>query len=492
MEKKRSLSEFIKTLGPGLLYAGAAIGVSHLVQSTKAGAVFGFELIWVVLLANILKYPFFEFGPRYAAGTGESLIEGYRRLGYWAIGIFVLFTLGTMFTIQAAVTVVTAGLAQYLTGIEMDPWIWSAILLGICMVILGVGRYALLDRLMKLIIVILSVTTLVALIAAAMGTFAKDPEAMRHFEWGAREDMVLFLIPLVGWMPAPLDIAIWHSVWSLAKGKEVGRKLSVKESLLDFKVGFWGTAVLATLFVSLGALVMYGSGVEIEGSAGAFARQLIEMYAEPLGPWARPIIAVAAFTTMFSTTLTVFDAVPRVLRRTVAVLLSEDWRNEAGVQGAENKVAGAYSKASGQAGEKTSNHASPKTPEQASSKAPEQASPKTPEQGGKTYNEVFGPQQGKFRMKALLENQGIYWGGLLLVATGAVLLLALYLENMGKMVNLATTLSFLTAPVLALLNLLSVTGKHMPVEARPGLLLRVMSWVGVAGLTAFAIYYLAI
>ena len=37
----------LKAIGPGLLWAGAAIGVSHIVQSTRAGANFGFELIWI-------------------------------------------------------------------------------------------------------------------------------------------------------------------------------------------------------------------------------------------------------------------------------------------------------------------------------------------------------------------------------------------------------------------------------------------------------------
>ena len=45
----------ISKLGPGLLFAGAAIGVSHLVQSTRAGADFGWGLIWALILVNILK-----------------------------------------------------------------------------------------------------------------------------------------------------------------------------------------------------------------------------------------------------------------------------------------------------------------------------------------------------------------------------------------------------------------------------------------------------
>ncbi|MDA9312672.1 hypothetical protein N9515_07945 [Vicingaceae bacterium] len=50
-------------LGPGLLYAGAAVGVSHLVQSTRAGANYGLLMILVVIAANVIKYPFFKSAP---------------------------------------------------------------------------------------------------------------------------------------------------------------------------------------------------------------------------------------------------------------------------------------------------------------------------------------------------------------------------------------------------------------------------------------------
>ena len=45
--------QFLKTLGPGILFASTAIGVSHLVQSTRAGANYGFDLLWLVLLVEI-------------------------------------------------------------------------------------------------------------------------------------------------------------------------------------------------------------------------------------------------------------------------------------------------------------------------------------------------------------------------------------------------------------------------------------------------------
>ena len=106
----------LKRLGPGLLFAGAAIGVSHLVQSTRAGADFGLGLLWALLLVNLFKYPFFQFGPRYASATGESLLDGYKKLGKGILVTYYILTFATMFTIQTAVTIVTAGIASSLFG----------------------------------------------------------------------------------------------------------------------------------------------------------------------------------------------------------------------------------------------------------------------------------------------------------------------------------------------------------------------------------------
>ena len=81
-------SNFYKTLGPGILFASTCIGVSHLVQSTRAGADYGFTLIWAIILANIFKYPFFEFASRYTNATGESILDGYYKKGKWILVLF--------------------------------------------------------------------------------------------------------------------------------------------------------------------------------------------------------------------------------------------------------------------------------------------------------------------------------------------------------------------------------------------------------------------
>ncbi|WP_298347725.1 divalent metal cation transporter [uncultured Dokdonia sp.] len=310
-----------KKLGPGLLFAGAAIGVSHLVQSTRAGADFGFGLLWALILVNIIKYPFFQFGPRYASVTGNSLLVGYKKLGKPVLWVYFFLTLGTMFTIQTAVTIVTAGIAVQLFGISSDIAIWSVAITLLCAAILAIGKYRILDKLMKIIIITLTISTLFAVFFAfresviTQGTGATTNLIQLLPTEGAA---IAFLIAFMGWMPAPLDISIWHSLWTLEKGDR-GEE-AVRNSIFDFNVGYAGAVVLGVCFMTLGALVMYGSGETFSSKGGVFAGQLINMYTASLGDWATVLIGVAAFTTMFSTTLTTLDASPRALEATTALL----------------------------------------------------------------------------------------------------------------------------------------------------------------------------
>jgi len=116
-------------------------------------------------------------------------------------------------------------------------------------------------------------------------------------------------------MPAPLDISIWQSIWSLEKEKATFQKIKLEQAIFDFNVGYIGTIFLAICFVILGALVMFNSGESFSNSGEIFAGQLIKLYTSNLGKFSHVFIAIAAFTTMFSTTITTLDASPRTMVR---------------------------------------------------------------------------------------------------------------------------------------------------------------------------------
>ena len=61
------------------------------------------------------------------------------------------------------------------------------------------------------------------------------------------------------------------------------QKITKKDSLFDFNVGYIATVFLGICFVSLGTLVMYNSGISFSSSGSVFAGQLIELYTSNLG-----------------------------------------------------------------------------------------------------------------------------------------------------------------------------------------------------------------
>ncbi len=399
-----------KQFGPGLLFAGAAIGVSHLVQSTRAGAIYGFELLWVIPLIHLVKYPFFEFGTRYVAATGENLIEGYRKLGRWAVFLFLLLSLSTIFTIQATVTLVTAGIVLHLTGWDLAAWQMSGIILLVLASWLVAERFSWLDKAMKIIILLLTVSTILAVIMASSSSTVNTNTST--FRWDTAG--IAFLIAFMGWMPSPLDLSVWMSMWNQAKNRESGSPISRRIMMADFNSGYVGTALIAVFFLALGAFVFYDSDIVLSPNGAAFAGQLIDMYAQSIGSWMYPVIGLAALTTMISTTLTCLDAIPRVM--------------------VEGSV------------------------------------------------QLWPQLQTKSRLA--------YRIVLAILIAGALLLLSVFATSMQQMVTLATILSFLTAPLIAIMNYLVVTGKHMPADYKPS---RTMTWWSIGGiifLIAFGIIYL--
>ena len=376
----------LKKLGPGLLFAGAAIGVSHLVQSTRAGADFGWGLLWALLLVNLFKYPFFEFGPRYALATGESLLDGYYKLGKIYLWLYFFLNIATMFTIQTAVTI----------GIT-----------AICYCILLIGRYQLLDKVIKTIVLVLTISSILAVVIA----FSKGNTSLEYGQVFPQGAGLLFLIAFMGWMPAPMDISIWHSIWVLEKKNDLKNKLSLKEGLFDFNVGYLTTVVLGICFVGLGALVMYGSGLEFSNRGNEFAGQLIDLYTSNLGDAWYGVIAIAALTTMISTSITTLDASPRAMSKTVQILFKQ-------------------------------------------------------------------------------KNKDFYMLWITILAIGTCLIFLFLLSEMGILVQIATVLSFITAPFYAILNYRLITSKHTPIKDRPSQKIKILSLLGIIFLTGFTGVYL--
>ena len=301
----------MKTIGPGLLFASSSIGTSHLVLSTRAGAHHGLIFFWIILACLILKYPFFEFAPRYVADTGNSLLKAYENQGRWAIILFVLIIFISMFAVTGAIGAVSAGILSTIPGLDSVgmPGL-TAIVLLITAALLFFGGYRSLDEFIKWLSVILLLSVLAAFIAVMINgpvTQRSDFVAPPLMEGAG----LALLISLLGWMPTGLEASAMHSFWVLEKEKTTGQRMSLKDSLFDFNLGYGMTVLLALMFMVIGAFTIYGSGATLEGSSTAFSEKLMNVFTSNIGQWSYPIILVAAFGTIYGTLITAWDAFSR-------------------------------------------------------------------------------------------------------------------------------------------------------------------------------------
>jgi Mn2+/Fe2+ NRAMP family transporter len=297
-------------LGPGLLFAGTAVGTSHLVQSTRAGAVFGLGLLLVIVLANIVKYPAFRFGAHYGAVTGRNLVDGYRRLGLWPVlFLAAVLVLADGFAV-AAIGLVTGGIVEAVFDLQVGLFPIVGGVMALTGLFLAVGRYHWLERLNKLFMLILSLSTIAATILVLPRVdWALYPATAPAMDLAA----LMFVAALAGWMPTPIETSVFSSLWTVEKARDLGTAPALSSVTTDFNLGYWGTAFLAVCFLLLGAGILHAGGTPPADSSAGFALQVMGLYKETLGAWSVPIVGLAAISVMFTTCLSVYDGVARAL-----------------------------------------------------------------------------------------------------------------------------------------------------------------------------------
>ena len=412
-------STFSKTAGPGILFACTAIGVSHLVQSTRAGADYGLMILGFVILVTLLKYPFFEYGSRYANSTQTSIIDGYKKLGKPALWLYFLLTISSMFFVTGAVGFVTAGFFENLFGINFFGE-WTVVLLfAVCVVILAIGKYNALDSLIKIIAIVLLVSTVSAFVFAL---YHGPVEIVSGFEPPELWDVsgIFFLLALMGWMPTAVDLSSWNSLWTLERMKQTNYKPKLKETLLEFRLAYMITGILAVMFVVLGTFIFYGTGQELPNNNSDFAQKVVTLYTETIGDWSYIIISASAFTVMFGTIIAVFDGYSRSLQRTAELIFTKK----------EDKIRRKF----------------------------------------RTFYVIF----------------------LIVLFTGSLIVIFQFGNNLKELVDFATVLSFVIAPVIAIFNFRLVTGKFLEKEHQPSVSLKILSFAGIIFLSGFAVFFLII
>jgi Mn2+/Fe2+ NRAMP family transporter len=254
----------LRYAGPGIVIAVTGVGAGDMVSSLVAGTDFGMVLLWAVVLGAILKYFLTEGIGRWYMASGQTILQGWRSLGRWAIWYFVIYLFIVTFVFGAAVTS-TAALAvdAALPGV-LPLWAWAALHSVAAFIIVGIGRYGLFEMIMKTFAALKFgiVILLAILLAPALG------EVVLGFVPRIPEGALINVLAIIGGVGGTYSLAA-YTYWVRERGWRHSDWIPTMRTDLGF--GYALTALFMVSMLIIGAELLFGTGTSISDEEGLLA-----------------------------------------------------------------------------------------------------------------------------------------------------------------------------------------------------------------------------
>jgi Mn2+/Fe2+ NRAMP family transporter len=295
----------VRQVGPGLLAAATGVGAGDLVATMVAGARFGTVLLWAAVLGAGLKLALGEGVGRWNLASGSTLLDGWRRLGYWATVFFGIYIVIWGFVYGAtAMSAVGLPLNALFGGLSVRYWAMIAGVVGLALV--WMQRYHIFEKFMTVLVLIkfVSVVSIAFLVSPDLGALANGLVPRLP------EGSVIYVLGLIGGVGGTITMAA-YGYWMIAKGWKGTGWLSVMR--LDNAVGYIMTAIFVIAMLIVGAEILLGQDLtESDTGLLTLGTELGARY----GDWARILFLVGFLSVTTTSLLGVWNGVS---------LLFTDW-----------------------------------------------------------------------------------------------------------------------------------------------------------------------
>ncbi|GEN88289.1 Nramp family divalent metal transporter [Oceanobacillus sp. FSL W8-0428] len=285
--------EKFKAIGPGAIITASFIGPGTVTTATRAGAGFGFALLWSVIFAIVATIILQEMVARIGIVTKQGLGENIRELfqnqilkfaTVWIVLIAVC--VGCAAYISGDLIGTSLGVS-YLTGI---PENYVAPIVGVIILILGIaGGYKFMEKLMIVFIGIMSLTFITTMFVATSDVLGVLKGA---FIPTIPQGSILVVIALIGTTVVPYNFFIHAST--------VGEKWN---SVNDLKAVRWDTIVSITVGGIITAAILITAGALIHGTEVTSIVELAAPLQPLMGDLAPIFVSVGLFAAGFSSAI---------------------------------------------------------------------------------------------------------------------------------------------------------------------------------------------
>jgi Mn2+/Fe2+ NRAMP family transporter len=326
-----------RAMGPGIAAAMTGIGASHIMHAPTAGAKYGYDMLWVILAAYILKYCAFEFAQRYTMVKGESIINAYHRNGKWPL-YFLIFQ-GFANTVGIAGRAMGCAAMLWAAFPFMPLEMWATTILIVTILTLWIGGYGAVEGVCKALILVFATSCFIAFAVQA-------PPPMEYLSRllptlppiGA----LLLFGAMFGYFPTTLEASIMQSNWAVQKKsgmvkvnelKAQGNTVEMDKNYMkncfilfkrDMNITYLISMLAGMVFLIVGASVLHPMGLVPKGSE--MGATIARIYTETFGSWIFPIIIAGGVAALFSTVFTYFDGQAKITEE-CAVRIFPKWDN---------------------------------------------------------------------------------------------------------------------------------------------------------------------
>ena len=284
------------------MYILTALGAGDLVSNAAAGAGYGYALIWTLAFTLLFRFVWVSVSAKYVLVTGESLAQGYARVGRWVVWIILISGIiighfSAMYSLLMSGTVANAllPLPTWAVG-EWGTQIW-ALSFVLMAFVMAWGGYSVVENFCKVLIATMGVSLIVAAIISK-----PDPtEILRGAfipslpQSDGLYSSMLILMALVGTMAGSLT-NLTYAYYIDEKGWKNTSHL--KEQRFDLIFGVTCLFLMGALLQIASAAIAHPRGIELKG-----AIDLLQIFAEVQGTIGAIIFGLGLWGAAFSTLL---------------------------------------------------------------------------------------------------------------------------------------------------------------------------------------------
>ncbi len=169
------ISKLILSIGPGIFCIGYTIGTGSVTSMTKAGSLYGMQLLWVLVLSVFFSWVLMEAFGRFAAVTGFTSIYGFRKFlkwgKPWAILVIAGVVSGQWSSLSGILGLTSSATYEILrlfipslAGYQYPAVIVvAAILIFLLYSLLLVGKYSFFEKILIVFVTIMGVSFLISM-----------------------------------------------------------------------------------------------------------------------------------------------------------------------------------------------------------------------------------------------------------------------------------------------------------------------------------------